>query len=175
MQTLSVAVVGTGPAGATAARLLASKGARVTLLDARRLPRTKLCGGGLTPKAQRLVPPNALETVDRRVHRVELRGGRFPAVHLDVSEAEIAMVERGRFDFALTQAAAAAGAEVRDAERVPQAWVLSFSYSRAIQDPVLEVWRGRAANAPAAQDAFAHRARLNDFARMGSVPAGGDS
>ena len=118
MQTLSIAIVGAGPAGATAARLLASKGARVTLLEARRLPRPKLCGGGLTPKAQRLVPPSALETVERRVHRVELRGGHFPAVHLDVSEAEIAMVERGRFDFALTQAAAAAGAEVRDGERV---------------------------------------------------------
>ena len=49
----------------------------------------------------------------------------------------------------------------------PQAWVLSFSYSRAIQDPVLEAWRGRAANVPAAQDAFARRARLNGLARMG--------
>lgn len=49
----------------------------------------------------------------------------------------------------------------------PQAWALSFSYSRALQDPVLEAWRGRAANAPAAQDAFARRARLNGLARMG--------
>ena len=49
----------------------------------------------------------------------------------------------------------------------PQAWVLSSSYSRAIQDSVLEAWRGRAANAPAAQDAIARRARLNGLARMG--------
>jgi FAD binding domain len=121
MQTLSVAVVGAGPAGVTAARLLASRGARVSLLEARRLPRLKLCGGGLTPKAQRLVPPSVLETVERRVHRVELRGGWFPALRLDEPEAEIAMVERAGFDLALTEAAAAAGAEVRDGERVEAA------------------------------------------------------
>ncbi len=118
MQTPSIAVVGAGPAGATAARLLASRGARVTLLDARRLPRPKVCGGGLTPKTQRLVPPAVLETVERRVHRVELRGGLLPALRLDEPGAEIAMVERGRFDLALTEAAAVAGADVRDGERV---------------------------------------------------------
>jgi len=118
MDTLSVAVVGAGPAGATAARLLAARGARVSLIEARRLPRAKLCGGGLTPKAQRLVPPGALETVERRVHSLELRGGHFPAVRLDEPGAEIAMVERARFDLALTEAAAAAGAEIRDDERV---------------------------------------------------------
>jgi flavin-dependent dehydrogenase len=83
MTTLSVAVIGAGPAGATAARILASRGARVTLLEARHLPRGKTCGGALTPKAQRLVPPSALDTVERRVHRVEIRGGWLPAFHLD--------------------------------------------------------------------------------------------
>ena len=118
MLTPSIAVVGAGPAGATAARLLASRGARVMLLEARRLPRAKLCGGGLTPKAQRLLAPGALDTVERRVHRVELRGGLLPALRLDEPAAEIAMVERDRFDLALTEAAAAAGADVRDGERV---------------------------------------------------------
>lgn len=118
MQTPAIGVIGAGPAGATAARLLASEGARVSLFEARHLPRNKLCGGGLTPKAQRLVLPAALQTVDRRVHRVELRGGLLPAFRIDEPRAEIAMVERSRFDFALTEAAAAAGAEVRDGERV---------------------------------------------------------
>lgn len=49
----------------------------------------------------------------------------------------------------------------------PHAWVLSFSYARAIQDPVLEAWRGLSANVPAAQEAFARRVRLNGLARMG--------
>lgn len=46
-------------------------------------------------------------------------------------------------------------------------WQLSFSYGRALQAPVLAAWRGRAENAPAAQDAFYHRAKLNGLARHG--------
>lgn len=113
-----VAVIGAGPAGSTAARLLAAHGARVTLFEARRLPRAKLCGGGLTPKAQRLVPPRALATVERRVARAELRGPHLSPVVIDEPEATIAMVERVRFDTALVEAAAEAGVEVRDDEPV---------------------------------------------------------
>lgn len=114
----SVVVVGAGPAGSTAARLLAASGARVTLVEARRLPRPKLCGGGLTPKAQRLLPPRALATVERRVDTVELRGSWLPPFRVTSGEATIAMVERGRFDLALVEDAAAAGVEVRDGEPV---------------------------------------------------------
>lgn len=106
MTELRVAVVGAGPAGATAARLLASRGAAVTLFETRRLPRPKLCGGGLTPNAARLVPAVTLQTVERR----ELRA----------REAAIAMVDRSRFDEALA-AAADAGAIVRDGEPVRDA------------------------------------------------------
>lgn len=113
-----IAVVGAGPAGSTAARLLAEMGADVSLFEARRLPRPKTCGGGLTPKAQRLVPSAALGTVERRVDRVELRGPHLPALRLSVPEASIAMVERARFDVALVEEAARAGAVVRDLEPV---------------------------------------------------------
>jgi fructose-bisphosphate aldolase class I len=47
-------------------------------------------------------------------------------------------------------------------------WELSFSYGRALQAPALKAWKGQAANAPAAQRAFHHRARLNGAARTGS-------
>jgi fructose-bisphosphate aldolase class I len=47
-------------------------------------------------------------------------------------------------------------------------WQLSFSYGRALQAPALKAWKGQAANAPAAQQAYAHRARLNGAARTGS-------
>jgi fructose-bisphosphate aldolase, class I len=47
-------------------------------------------------------------------------------------------------------------------------WELSFSYGRALQAPALKAWKGEAANGPAAQKAFHHRARLNGAARSGS-------
>lgn len=46
-------------------------------------------------------------------------------------------------------------------------WELSFSYGRALQEPVLKTWKGEAANVPAAQKAYYHRAKLNGAARFG--------
>jgi len=48
-----------------------------------------------------------------------------------------------------------------------QPWALSFSFGRALQDPVLRAWKGHAANARSAQDALLERARLNSAAREG--------
>jgi len=46
-------------------------------------------------------------------------------------------------------------------------WPLTFSYSRALQNPALKAWRGEAKNAAAAQKAFQHRARMNGLAALG--------
>ena len=46
-------------------------------------------------------------------------------------------------------------------------WELSFSYARALQQPVLEAWRGRRGNVEAAQAALRLRAKLNAAARKG--------
>jgi fructose-bisphosphate aldolase class I len=46
-------------------------------------------------------------------------------------------------------------------------WELSFSYGRALQDPVLKAWRGDPSRVSAAQKAFHHRARCNGAARSG--------
>jgi fructose-bisphosphate aldolase, class I len=50
----------------------------------------------------------------------------------------------------------------------PQApWELSFSYARALQQPVLDAWRGRPENVAAAKAALVLRAKLNATARKG--------
>jgi len=46
-------------------------------------------------------------------------------------------------------------------------WPLTFSYSRALQNPALKAWRGEAKNAVAAQRAFHHRAHMNGLAAQG--------
>jgi fructose-bisphosphate aldolase class I len=46
-------------------------------------------------------------------------------------------------------------------------WPLTFSYSRALQNPALKTWRGQAGNAAAAQKAFLHRAHMNGLAAQG--------
>jgi fructose-bisphosphate aldolase class I len=46
-------------------------------------------------------------------------------------------------------------------------WPLTFSYSRALQNPALSAWKGQAANVGAAQRAFHHRAQMNGLAAEG--------
>jgi fructose-bisphosphate aldolase class I len=50
-------------------------------------------------------------------------------------------------------------------------WKLSFSYSRALQEPALKAWNGDAANGNAAQAALYHRAQLNGAASLGRYKA----
>jgi fructose-bisphosphate aldolase class I len=54
---------------------------------------------------------------------------------------------------------------VRFKSRLP--WALAFSFARAIQQPALEIWRGKQANVSVAQKALYHRARCNRAARRG--------
>ena len=50
-------------------------------------------------------------------------------------------------------------------------WPLTFSYSRALQNPALNAWKGQSANAGAAQRAFHHRAQMNGLAAQGKWKA----
>jgi len=50
-------------------------------------------------------------------------------------------------------------------------WLLSFSYGRALQQTVLQTWRGKAENVATAQQALLKRARLNGAAQRGEYQA----
>src|SRR5438132_12658116 len=67
-----VAVVGAGPAGATAALTLARRGLSVALLERDDLPRYKTCGGGLVARALALLPPEVDRVLERRCPQAEL-------------------------------------------------------------------------------------------------------
>jgi fructose-bisphosphate aldolase class I len=46
-------------------------------------------------------------------------------------------------------------------------WKMTFSYGRALQAAPQKAWSGKTANVAAAQNAFAHRARMNGLASLG--------
>lgn len=109
-------VVGGGPAGAFSAYKLAGRGARVLLLERRRIPRPKPCGGGLTPKSYRQLDFPIDDLVRARPSSVWLRGHGVPAFPLADASAQIWMVHRPDFDQRLVEHAVKAGAELRDDE-----------------------------------------------------------
>jgi flavin-dependent dehydrogenase len=107
-------VAGAGPAGCTAARLLARQGARVLLLDRARFPRDKPCGGGVTVAAARANDLDLSSVIERTVYeaRVSFRLAR-PFVRSS-PEPLAYMTQRCRLDAHLAGQAAAAGAAFRD-------------------------------------------------------------
>ena len=112
-----VAIVGTGPSGCLLAHVLATAGWAVLLLEKKKLPRYKTCGGGLTQRALKLIPFDIQEVIEDQAHTTRLRVDykatfsqtrHLPAVHL---------VMRDRLDHLLAQQAVAAGAVLRDRTR----------------------------------------------------------
>ncbi|OYU27496.1 MAG: geranylgeranyl diphosphate reductase [Burkholderiales bacterium PBB2] len=106
-----VVVVGGGPAGATAARELASQGQRVLLLD--RAGRIKPCGGAIPP---RLIKDFAIpdELLVARATAARMVSPRAVQVDIPIEGGFVGMVDRQQFDEWLRQRAAASGAERRD-------------------------------------------------------------
>lgn len=104
-------VVGGGPAGATAADVLARGGARVLLLD--RAGRIKPCGGAVPPRLIRdFAIPEHLLVARVRSARIVAPSGR--TVDMPIEDGYVGMVDRGPFDEWLRDRAAAAGAERRE-------------------------------------------------------------
>jgi fructose-bisphosphate aldolase class I len=55
-----------------------------------------------------------------------------------------------------------------------QPWPITFSYSRAIQEPVLVAWQGKPENIPLAQKALLYRVKMNGLAQLGKYDPGRD-
>jgi flavin-dependent dehydrogenase len=116
------AVVGGGPAGCGAAITLATLGARVVLLEARKYPHDKLCGEFLSPECAGLLeglgltaPLHALDPAPIEVACLSAPDGtawetRLPGVAWGLS--------RRALDAALAERAAALGVDVRPASTV---------------------------------------------------------
>jgi flavin-dependent dehydrogenase len=112
-------IVGAGPAGATAALVLARAGARVSLLDRARFPRAKLCGDTLNPGTLALLRRLGIEDEATR-GSVRLRGMRLTGPAGRSVEAlypaglTAAALSREQLDDRLVRAAVAAGAALEE-------------------------------------------------------------
>ncbi|MBI5582115.1 MAG: geranylgeranyl reductase family protein [Deltaproteobacteria bacterium] len=119
-------IVGAGPAGSTAAFLLAANGLRVVILDRSPFPREKLCGGLLTRKTiQTLaavfgVTADTLrsEKVIRHESRGYLVGGRNRRPIHGTLDYPFHLVDRTVYDHFWLERAVSAGAEFRAGARV---------------------------------------------------------
>lgn len=125
---VDVAVVGAGPAGATAARELAAAGVRVALVERAQLPRYKSCAGGIPVRTAAMLPFSLTSVIEDQVRglNVSYRGtSRFTRWS---REPFAYMVMRDRFDNLLTEQAAKAGARVFSGSPVRELYRLGAGF-----------------------------------------------
>jgi len=105
-----VAVIGGGPAGATAADDLAQKGYSVLLLD--RAGRIKPCGGAIPPRAMKdfQIPDSMLVAHATKARMISPTNHK---VDIPIDNGFVGLVDRCEFDEWLRQRAASHGAERR--------------------------------------------------------------
>ena len=123
-------IVGAGPAGSSAARTAAKLGLSTLLLEKEKVPRDKLCGGGVTPKVLKLLDfniPDELVECKSKSTRIHVGEECF---RFETDKTLVYMTSRTKFDTYLTEKAVEAGAELRDGTPVQSVGVTE-SYSEA--------------------------------------------
>jgi geranylgeranyl reductase family protein len=118
MGVYDAVVVGGGPAGSAAALRLSRLGAHVLLLEKQRIGRDKPCGGGLTPRAQELLPAPIDDLVLTRVDAVDLLGDGDEHIRMHLGNSRVLMVRRAAFDARLMETACSEGVHLHDREPV---------------------------------------------------------
>jgi len=109
-----VLVIGGGPAGSTAARILAAEGTDVILIE-KNTSFAKPCGGGLAMSAfAESGIPHTLIT--NEVNTLRLISPSENRVDIPLNEHSLAIVERAAFDSTLRQRAEERGAEILEGE-----------------------------------------------------------
>jgi flavin-dependent dehydrogenase len=113
----NVVIVGAGPAGSYCAHLLAKAGATALLLDRCKLPRDKVCAGALSAGTVSLLDFDISPLVKSKTECAILAfGERRRRLFLHTTAGY--MIERGEFDYLLTEKAASAGAKIRESQKV---------------------------------------------------------
>lgn len=186
-------VLGAGPAGSTAARELAARGARVLLVDRAPFPRDKPCGGGVLISAAAQLPFPLDPVVEQVVtgFAVTYKRGRRTLHRHDAPL--VYMTQRCRLDAFLVDQAVAAGALFQDGRLVtsvePDSTAVTLRFRggdvvtascvvaadgansvarRALGLPPLRSAVALEANAPGVPDRWRDRVALD----LGSLPGG---
>jgi geranylgeranyl reductase family protein len=115
MKIFDVAVIGSGPAGASAALKLAENNLSVVIIEKATLPRYKTCGGGFAFRGRREMPFDISSVVEREFYKLDVYFDKVGA-HFSPERKDpiISMVMRADFDNLLVEKAKEAGVIVLD-------------------------------------------------------------
>ncbi len=113
-----LAIIGGGPAGATAGFLAAKEGFNVVIIEREKLPRQKPCGGGLTYKVGSLLKEIGVDIDELPIERTftsVVVCGHGEGIEVKLSPWVIKTVRRDIFDMELVRLANGQGAKIMEA------------------------------------------------------------
>jgi geranylgeranyl reductase family protein len=99
MNSFDVAIIGSGPAGASAAFELAKSGISTVIIEKEILPRYKTCGGGLVFRGRNSMPFDVSSVVDKEFYAVDTYFANTPFKFTTTRDQPIvSMIMRDAFD-----------------------------------------------------------------------------
>jgi geranylgeranyl reductase family protein len=130
MPLYDLAIIGSGPSGASAAFEAAKNGLKTIIIEKENLPRYKTCGGGFVYRGRKNLPFDASSAVEREFFDVDIR---FDAKQLALNTKRklpiISMIMRDEFDFLMVNKARELGVELLQGEKLVS---LDFKEERTI-------------------------------------------
>jgi len=115
--TFDVAVIGSGPSGASAAFHAAKHGLKTIIIEKENLPRYKTCGGGFVFRGRKNMPFDISEVVEREFNSVDIIfSGKNLKFKTQRQAPIITMVMRDAFDHLIVKKAQEFGVELLQGE-----------------------------------------------------------
>ncbi|PJJ08940.1 geranylgeranyl reductase family protein [Flavobacterium sp. 1] len=99
MKSFDVAIIGSGPAGASAAFELSKSGISTVIIEKETLPRYKTCGGGLVFRGLKMMPFDISAVVEKKFYSMDIYfSKKYPHITTKREEPIVSMVMRDTFD-----------------------------------------------------------------------------
>lgn len=114
VKSADVIVVGGGPAGSSAAYILAKQGLNVLVLEKQKMPRYKTCGGGVNIRAARYIPFSIEPVVERVIYKYRFTYHGEKSFEKVSSEPLTYMTQRMHLDKFLLEQARNQGANIQE-------------------------------------------------------------
>jgi geranylgeranyl reductase family protein len=110
MKSFDVAVIGSGPAGASAAFELSKSGISTVIIEKEILPRYKTCGGGLVFRGLKMMPFDISTVVEKKFYSMNIYfSKKHSCITTKREEPIVSMVMRDTFDNLIVEKSKANG------------------------------------------------------------------
>lgn len=117
-KTYDVAIIGSGPSGASTAFHLAKAGISAVIIEKEKLPRYKTCGGGFVYRGRKNLPFEIDEVIEKEFYTVDVYMGKKMHFTTHRDKPTITMIMRDAFDHLIVKKAKEFGVDILEENKL---------------------------------------------------------